>query len=58
MAAAFVAADGFFISYSRSGLLDGMMISFMLWGMVAAVGARTWKGVIAVGHPDRAFPPR
>jgi dolichyl-phosphate-mannose-protein mannosyltransferase len=46
MAAAFVAADGFFISYSRSGLLDGTMISFMLWGMVAAVGARTWKGVI------------
>jgi dolichyl-phosphate-mannose--protein O-mannosyl transferase len=49
MAAAFVAADGFFISYSRSGLLDGMMISFMLWGMVAALGARTWKGVLAAG---------
>ena len=49
MAAAFVAADGFFISYSRSGLLDGIMISFMLWGMVAALGARTWKGVIAAG---------
>jgi dolichyl-phosphate-mannose--protein O-mannosyl transferase len=49
MAAAFVAADGFFISYSRSGLLDGMMISFMLWGMVAALSARTWKGVLAAG---------
>ena len=49
MAAAFVAADGFFISYSRSGLLDGTMISFMLWGMVAAAAARTWKGVIATG---------
>lgn len=49
MAAAFMAADGFFISYSRSGLLDGMMISFMLWGMVAAVGARTWRGVLAAG---------
>lgn len=49
MAAAFMAADGFFISYSRSGLLDGMMISFMLWGMVAALGARTWKGVLAAG---------
>jgi len=47
MAAAFVAADGFFISYSRSGLLDGTMISFMLWGVVAAFAARTWKGVIA-----------
>ena len=49
MAAAFVAAYGFFISYSRSGLLDGMMISFMLWGMVAALGARTWRGVVAAG---------
>ena len=49
MAAAFIAADGFFISYSRSGLLDGMMISFMLWGMVAALGARTWRGVVAAG---------
>jgi dolichyl-phosphate-mannose-protein mannosyltransferase len=47
MAAALVAADGFFISYSRSGLLDGTMVSFMLWGMVAAAAARTWKGVIA-----------
>jgi dolichyl-phosphate-mannose--protein O-mannosyl transferase len=47
MAAAFFAADGFFISYSRSGLLDGIMISFMLWGMVAALSARTWRGVIA-----------
>jgi dolichyl-phosphate-mannose--protein O-mannosyl transferase len=49
MAAAFVAADGFFISYSRSGLLDGIMISFMLWGMVAALTARTWRGVIVSG---------
>jgi len=49
LAAAFIAADGFFISYSRSGLLDGTMISFMLWGMVAAVGARSWKGVVASG---------
>ena len=49
MAAAFVAAEGFFISYSRSGLLDGIMISFMLWGMVAACSARTWRGVIAAG---------
>ena len=49
MAAAFIAADGFFISYSRSGLLDGTMISFMMWGMVAAIGARTWRGVIAAG---------
>jgi dolichyl-phosphate-mannose-protein mannosyltransferase len=49
MAAAFVAADGFFISYSRSGLLDGTMVSLMLWGVVAGAAARTWKGVIAAG---------
>lgn len=46
MAAAFIAADGFFISYSRSGLLDGTMISFMLWSMVAAAVAQTWRGVV------------
>ncbi len=49
IAAAFVAADGFFISYSRSGLLDGMLLSFVLWGMVAALSARTWRGVLASG---------
>jgi dolichyl-phosphate-mannose--protein O-mannosyl transferase len=49
MAAAFVAADGFFISYSRSGLLDGTLICFMLWGMVAALSARTWRGVLVSG---------
>ncbi len=47
MAAAFVAADGFFISYSRSGLLDGMMISLALWGVLMAIAARSWRGVLA-----------
>lgn len=46
MAAAFVAADGFFISYSRSGLLDGTMISLVLWALVAAAAAQTWRGVL------------
>jgi dolichyl-phosphate-mannose--protein O-mannosyl transferase len=46
IAAAFIAADGFFIAYSRSGLLDGMMVSFMLWGMVAAVSATNYRHVI------------
>jgi len=46
MAAAFLAADGFFISYSRSGLLDGTMISFVLWSLVAAAVAQTWRGVV------------
>jgi dolichyl-phosphate-mannose-protein mannosyltransferase len=47
MAAAFVAADGFFIAYSRSGLLDGMMVSLALWGVLAAVVAQSWRGVLA-----------
>jgi dolichyl-phosphate-mannose--protein O-mannosyl transferase len=46
MAAAFIAADGFFISYSRSGLLDGMMVCLALWGVLAAVTARSWRGVL------------
>ena len=46
MAAAFVAADGFFISYSRVGLMDGILTSLMLWSMLAAVSARTWRGVL------------
>ena len=46
MAAAFVAADGFFISYSRSGLLDGMMVCLALWGVLAAVAAQSWRGVL------------
>jgi dolichyl-phosphate-mannose--protein O-mannosyl transferase len=49
MAAAFIAADGFYISYSRSGLLDGTMICLMLWGLVAAVSARSWVGVLVAG---------
>jgi dolichyl-phosphate-mannose--protein O-mannosyl transferase len=46
MAAAFIAADGFFISYSRSGLLDGTMLTLILWSVVAAVCAQTWRGVL------------
>lgn len=49
LAAAFVAADGFYISYSRSGLLDGTMICLALWALVAAVSARTWVGVLVSG---------
>lgn len=47
IAAAFVAADGFFISYSRSGLFDGMMLTFIIWAMVMAIGASSWRGVLA-----------
>ncbi len=46
-AAAFVAADGFFLSYSRVGLMDGVLASLLLWCMLAAATARTWRGVLA-----------
>jgi dolichyl-phosphate-mannose--protein O-mannosyl transferase len=45
-AAAFFAADGLFLSYSRTGLLDGLLVCFVLWSMLAAVSARSWVGVL------------
>jgi dolichyl-phosphate-mannose-protein mannosyltransferase len=49
IAAAFVAADGFFIAYSRSALLDGMIVAF---GVAATTiilrGRRIWH-VLAAG---------
>jgi dolichyl-phosphate-mannose-protein mannosyltransferase len=48
-AAALVAADGFFIAYSRTGLPDGVLNCFVLWSMLAAVTARGWRGVLASG---------
>jgi dolichyl-phosphate-mannose-protein mannosyltransferase len=49
IAAAFVAADGFFISYSRTGLPDGVLNCLVLWSMLAAATARSWRGLIAAG---------
>ncbi len=46
-AAAFVAADGFFLSYSRVALLDGALAGLVLWSVLAAETARTWRGVLA-----------
>ena len=46
-AAAFFAGDGFFISYSRTALLDGGLTCLVLWSMLAAVTARSWRGVLA-----------
>ena len=46
MAAAFVAADGFFISYSRAGLIDGMLTCLVLWSILAVITARTTLGMI------------
>ncbi|HVZ71787.1 MAG TPA: glycosyltransferase family 39 protein [Polyangia bacterium] len=46
-AAAFVAADGFFIAYSRSAVLDGGLACLVLWSVLAAACARSWRGVLA-----------
>lgn len=45
LAAAFMAADGFFLSYSRSSLGDIIIAGLVLWSMLAAVTARGWGGV-------------
>ena len=46
-AAAFFAGDGFFLAYSRTALLDGGLTCLVLWSLLAAVTARTWRGVLA-----------
>jgi len=46
LAAAFVAADGFFIAYSRTALMDQMLTCLVMWSMLAIVTARTWRGVL------------
>ncbi|MBM4363208.1 MAG: glycosyltransferase family 39 protein, partial [Deltaproteobacteria bacterium] len=45
-AAAAVAADGFFLAYSRAGLLDGTLVCLVLWSVLAAARARTVLGVL------------
>jgi dolichyl-phosphate-mannose-protein mannosyltransferase len=45
IAAAFVAMDGFFIAYSRTALLDGMIVAFSLASMLCVLRGR---GVMAV----------
>jgi len=47
LAAAWVAADGCFLAYSRAGLLDGILGCLVLWSLLAAVTARSWRGVVA-----------
>jgi dolichyl-phosphate-mannose-protein mannosyltransferase len=46
-AAAFLAGDGFFLAYARTALLDGGLTCLVLWSLLAAVAARTWRGVLA-----------
>jgi dolichyl-phosphate-mannose-protein mannosyltransferase len=45
-ATAFLASDGFFVAYSRVGLLDGMLTCFVLLSVLAAVTARNLGGVL------------
>jgi dolichyl-phosphate-mannose--protein O-mannosyl transferase len=46
LAAAFMAADGFYLSYSRSGLGDIFLSCLMQWAVFAAIAARGWAGVV------------
>jgi dolichyl-phosphate-mannose-protein mannosyltransferase len=49
LAAAFVAADGFFIAYSRAALLDGMIVAFGVAAVTIILRARTVWHVLAAG---------
>lgn len=45
-AAAFMAADGYCLVYSRAALPDVILASLVLWSILAAVTARGWLGVL------------
>lgn len=47
--AAFVAMDGFFIAYSRTALLDGMIVAFSLAAMLCVLKGRTLWAVLLAG---------
>jgi dolichyl-phosphate-mannose-protein mannosyltransferase len=49
LAAAFVAADGFFIAHSRTAFIDIMLVCFILWSVLMVVTSRTWRGVAVAG---------
>lgn len=49
MAAAFVAVDGFFIAYSRTALLDGMIVAFSLASILAVLSGKTFWSVVWAG---------
>jgi len=49
IAAAFVAMDGFFIAYSRTALLDGMIVAFSLASMLCVLRGRTVRAVLLAG---------
>ncbi len=47
LSAAFMAADGFFLSYSRLAVPDMILACLVLWCMFAAINARGWGGVLS-----------
>ncbi len=47
LAAAFMAADGFYLAYSRVAFPEGILACLNLWCMFAAISARGWGGVLA-----------
>ncbi len=46
LAAAFMAADGFYLSYARLAFSEGFLTCLALWSILAAVTARGWGGVL------------
>ena len=49
LAAAFIAADGFFIAHSRTAFIDIMLVCMILWSILAVITARTWRGIAVTG---------
>lgn len=49
MAAAFVSVDGFFIAYSRTALLDGMIVAFSLASILVILSGKTFSSAIWAG---------
>jgi dolichyl-phosphate-mannose--protein O-mannosyl transferase len=47
LAAAFIAADGFYIAFSRDAFPEGILACLNLWALLAAITARGWAGVLA-----------
>lgn len=44
LAAAFMAADGFYLTYSRTGLGDILLSCLVQWSVFAAIASRGWAG--------------
>jgi dolichyl-phosphate-mannose-protein mannosyltransferase len=49
IAAAFVAADGMFIAYSRTALFDGVIVAFLVAGLASVFFGRTLRHVLLCG---------